>query len=303
MDNRVIDWLLASQTPSIRYLTLTRLIGLKTDDEQVLSARQLIASSGPAAGILAQQTPKGYWLNQRHYYSPKYTSSHWSMLLLCELGLDPHHIGMQAGADHMLAAVDKNISKIQIGDQKGWGCFWGNWLHYQLYCGKIHDTRVAYVISYLIEDIKQRSACPYNEGLPCAWGVVRALFGLAMIPDDMRSAEVEIAIRAGISFLTEAYQLDVAEYPHVEKIHPVWSKISFPLFYQADKLFVLRVLKMLGAHKLPAVRKAREQLAEKRTSRGLWRGSSPFRSRTWPFMSEGDTINRWVTLHAMDILS
>ena len=303
MDDRVIDWLLASPTPSIRYLTLTRLVGLRANDEQVLSARQVIASSGPAVDILAQQAPEGHWMNQRHYYSPKYTSSHWSMLLLCELGLDPRHAGLQAGADHMLSAVDKDISKIQVGDQKGWGCFWGNWLHYQLYCGKINDRRVDFVISYLIEDIKQRSACPYNEGLPCAWGAARALFGLAMIPDGIRTAEVEIAIRAGISFLVNEYQLDTANYPYVEKIHPVWSKISFPLFYQADKLFVLRVLKMLGAHQLPGVRKAREQLTEKRTSGGQWRGSSPYRSKTWPFMSEGDTINRWVTLYAMDILS
>lgn len=278
-------------------------MGKSEDDSEVEAARSLIPTSGPAAEILAQQADGGYWKYQRHYYSPKYTSSHWSMLLLCELAVDPDHSAMQAGSYHMLRTVEKDVRAYQQGEKTGWGCLWGNWLRYQLYCGKLQDERVQEVIHILSKDVQQRCACLYNDGLPCAWGVARGLFGLALIPLDLQTSEVHEAIHMGIDFLANEFRLEAGDYPYIKKIHPTWSQLSFPLFYHADTLFVLRVLKEFNAHHLPGVRNARKQLAARRTNAGIWRGSSPFRSRTWPFMTEGDSLSRWLTLQVLDVLT
>ena len=54
-----IPWLLAATTPSIRYLTLRRLLGGPEDDGDVQAARREMTASGPIPAILAGQTERG----------------------------------------------------------------------------------------------------------------------------------------------------------------------------------------------------------------------------------------------------
>ena len=295
-------WLLESPTPSIRYLTLTKLLGKPETDPEVQTARRLIVSSDPVLHILNKQQPEGYWQYQKHYYSPKYRSSHWSMLLLSELGIDPQHPAMQKGATFMQACFAED-KRLQHQEKTHWGCLWGNALRYQLYCQRQADAQVQEILDFVVRDLQNLSRCQYNDNLPCAWGVARDLFGLALIPEKERDGQTRKAIETGLNFLLMEYDLLKADYPYVEKIHPIWSKISFPLFYHADVLFVLRVAKELDALNDPQARRGQEWLLAKRQQNGLWGGGSPFRSRTWPFMAKGDTINRWTTLFALYALS
>jgi hypothetical protein len=78
--------------------------------------------------------------------------------------------------------------------------------------------------------------------------------------------------------------------------------MNFPLFYQADILFVLRVLAELGALDRPGARPALEWLAARRTANGHWRGTSPFGSRTWPALAGREETSRWVSLQAAAVL-
>ena len=85
-DPGFIPWLLAASTPSIRYMTLRRLLGRPEDDADVQAARRDMAASGPIPVILARQTERGNWADERSYYTPKYTSTHWRMTF----SPDPH---------------------------------------------------------------------------------------------------------------------------------------------------------------------------------------------------------------------
>jgi hypothetical protein len=85
-------------------------------------------------------------------------------------------------------------------------------------------------------------------------------------------------------------------------VHKLWAKLSFPLFYQADVLFVLRVLGELGALGHPGVQPALEWLASQRQPNGRWRGNSPYSSRTWRISGHPQDTNRWVSLHAAIVL-
>lgn len=78
IDGTLIDWLLEAQTPSIRYLTLTRLLGLAEPHPNVQTARQDMQTSGPIPAILAEQNENGAWRGEKGYYTPKYTSAHWA---------------------------------------------------------------------------------------------------------------------------------------------------------------------------------------------------------------------------------
>ncbi len=299
-----ITWLLSSQTPSIRYLTLTNILKKPFNDPEVVSTRSRISSTNPVKAIFSKQDPGGFWVSSRHDYSPKYRSSHWTMFLLTELAVPPEFPAMQKGSAFLL---NRNISSFPYSykdEEEGlFGCFWGNWLRYQLYCGRLGEPSVQHVIRVACKDILRLGKCKYNWNLPCAWAVVRDLFGLALIPTDQRGAEVEKAIKRGIQFLIEDYDLLSANYPYKEKIHPLWFKLSFPLFYHTDILFVLRVLKELDSLDHPNVAQATKWLKEKQTRKGTWRGSSPFKSRTWPFLEKPDTPNHWITLQAATIFS
>jgi len=187
----------------------------------------------------------------------------------------------------------------------GWTCLWGNLLRYCRHAGLTDDTRLRAVIQTVVNDgITADWRCQYNDERPCAWGAARALWGLAALPERLHTLEVEQAVQSGLSFLLDEYSLVDADYPVPEggKIHSIWSRLNFPLFYQADILFVLRTLRELGRLSHPGASPALQWLSDRQTKDGRWRGSSPFRSRTWKAMGGPEETHRWVSLHAAHIL-
>ena len=71
--NDVVEWLLEEDQPSIRYLTLTRLLDKPENDAAVKSAHDAIANMGWAADILSKQSEGGWWVTDESLYRPKYT--------------------------------------------------------------------------------------------------------------------------------------------------------------------------------------------------------------------------------------
>lgn len=297
------DWLLDACTPSIRYLTLRRLLGHAESDPEVQTARQQMAAIGPIPKILAGQTESGHWAGEHSYYTPKYTSTHWSMMLLAELDADRNDPRMGRGADFMLADTESGATKALEKGRCSYSCFWGNLLRYAIHAGRASDPRVRPIVRQLIFDAREVDwRCPINDEQPCAWGAARALWGLAALPAEHHTPEVEEAIRRGLTFLLERYSLVKADYPTPGKVHSMWSRLNFPLFYQADILFVLRVVGNLGALDHPGAQPALEWLKARQQANGRWRGASPYRRRTWEEAAAREDTDRWVSLHAALIL-
>lgn len=297
-------WLLESQIPTIRYLTRRDLLGLPDDDPQQVADRAAIRATGPGREILARQKSRGFWEEERSYYSPKYTSTHWSMLLLAELEVDPAAEGVQRGAAYMLQATQKHLEVPRKGWEIGLTCFWGNVLRYSLYAGQEDHPQIARIVEFTAREAGRGWRCPYNSDLPCAWGAARALWGLAALPGELRSApEVQGAVERALGFLLDEYALVEADYPADRKPHPLWYRLNFPLFYQTDILFVLRVLSEWDALEYPAAARALVWLSEQKGKNDRWRGASPFRSRTYPEVSPVEETGRWVTLQAGRLLA
>jgi hypothetical protein len=299
------QWLLDAQTPSIRYLTLRHLLRLPEWDSQVRDAWLEMKNSGPIPAILAGQTRIGSWTGEHSYYTPKFTSTHWSMLLLTELGadgMDPH---MRRGALYMLGETWEDLQERLERNAHSWTCLWANMLRYTLHCKLDDDPRLRAILEALIFDATKADwRCEYNDGHPCAWGAARTLWGLSSLPEHLRTPEVEAAIQSGLTFLLEEHELHKANYPHPKggKTHDLWFRLNFPLFYQADILFVLRALANLGALNHPGAQPALDWLRERRMKNGRWRGASPYRKRTWVVLGDQQETNRWVTLQAARVL-
>ena len=181
-------------------------------------------------------------------------------------------------------------------------CLWGNILHYVVQFGYGDDPRAALIADYLKHAIAEGYCrCSHNEGFACAWGVVRAVWGLAAFRD---RSDIQAALEQALPFLLADHHLERADYPTPSdgKIHPLWFSLNFPLFYQVDILFTLRVLAELDALSYPGAQAALDWLAGQQDKQGRWRGRSPYRSRSWDKSAASVETSRWVSLQAADIL-
>src|SRR2546422_10998637 len=84
--DKVLDWLLELEQPSVRYLALTQLLGKSETDSDVKHAKARIPSAGWAAEMLARRDPAGWWVRDAHPMSPKYVAMNWNLLALSDLG-------------------------------------------------------------------------------------------------------------------------------------------------------------------------------------------------------------------------
>ena len=83
-----VEWLLEADQPAIR-TTLTGLQGKSEKDTEVIQAKKAIPERGWARwDILARRNPEGYWENSERFYSPKYLSTNWMLLMLIRLRFD-----------------------------------------------------------------------------------------------------------------------------------------------------------------------------------------------------------------------
>ena len=279
-----IQWLLDAQTPSIRYLTLTRLLNRLDFETEVRAAWKDMKTNPPIREIIARQTKIGAWAGEKSYYTPKYTSTHWNLLLLSELAADGHSSPMRRGSLFMLGETWEDLQERLEKNVHGLTCFWANLARYALHCDLDDDPRLRCILEALVFDATQSGwRCEHNDGYPCAWGAARTLWAFALLPEHLLTEDVQAAIQSGLSFLLEEHNLVEADYPTPDKggVHPMWFRLNFPLFYQADILFVLRAISELGHIHHPGAAAALEWLIDKRQRNDIWRGANPFRSRTW----------------------
>lgn len=81
MRQLIIDWLLAGDV-AIQYQACRDLIGVDRSD-----LRERIEKEGWGAKFLSYRKPDGHWGD--HYYQPKWTSTHYTLLDLKNLGISP----------------------------------------------------------------------------------------------------------------------------------------------------------------------------------------------------------------------
>jgi hypothetical protein len=301
-DDAVIRWLLESKIPSIHYFALRDLLHKPETDPDVQAVRHTMTTDGPIPEILARQTDAGHWANEHSYYTPKYRSTHWSMMLLTELGIDPADERFQRGIHLMLSSTQPQREEHLSGERYGFLCLWSNILRYTAYGGCLDNPHAQQLIDCIQQQVEPFAwRCPHNGGLACAWGIARTLWGLAALPSEWRDRRIANAIDSGLEFLLNTFSLVDANYPTSGETHHLWHTLNFPIFYQADILLTLRVVAEIGQLSHPGAQAALNWLRERRQANGFWHGSSPFRSRTWSVGSREDT-HRWVTLEAARIL-
>jgi len=295
-----LPWLLEKRDPAVRAATLRQILDRSPRDAELREAQGRALASPPISTILRRQNAEGSW-NGGGVYAPKYTGPHWSMLLLTEYGVDGSDARVRRGARKILedlASPEKGGMRWVLDRDHGASCFSGNVVRYVSAAGYGTDARLEPLVQRLVRDAKKfDSACWINGEQPCAWGYARLVWGLAALPEAARTREVERALRRGVEFLL-SYRPDKGDYPTATTTSYLWRQLSFPLFYQADLLFVLRALDAADALDDARAQSSIAWLLARQDERGRWGGRAPYADR----MPSRIDASKWVTLQAITLL-
>ncbi|MFC1921352.1 nitrogen fixation protein NifH, partial [Chloroflexota bacterium] len=322
---KAIDWLLEPDDVGVRYLAMRDLV--KADEKALAPVREKAHTEGPIEEILANMNNEGYWVKPGAGYSPKYSGTVWSVILLAELGASITADNRTATAcsyvlEHTLTTTGQFTHN---GQPSGTiDCLQGNMCSSLLDLGST-DPRLDKAFEWMsrtvtgeglapVEDKKAplryyahkcgpNFICGANNKLPCAWGAVKVMLAFSKLPEEKRTPLINNAINAGIDFL---FSVDpaTAEYPcgFADKPSGNWWKFGFPVFYVTDILQIAEALVPLGYGKDPRLANALNIIRDKQDTEGRWNMEYDYKGKTWVDFGKKKQPNKWVTLRALRVL-
>ena len=301
----VLDWLLESADPSVRYRTLTDLLGAPSTDPEVVATRAEIASSAAARRILEKMHPDGYWLQRKaggkvvgdgvEYGS--YATTHYCLGYLAELGLDRGHPVVHRAAERYL--------ELQAADGDFWHhmpCLYGFNIRTFVMLGYGADPRLARTIALMSGAGRADGGylCDMYEGRrvrrfvhSCARGSAKTLLAYASLPALWGTVPCEALVgyflgRGGL------YRNDDPGTPVVREA----IRTTFPFTWRCGLIDVLLALSTMGHGDRPELDRAWAVLEERRDAEGRYRLEW---SPTQALLDAGrrGTPSKWVTFYAL----
>jgi hypothetical protein len=276
-----------------------------------MAAQAAIPGRGPAKAILDAQWPEGYWMRPGVGYSPKYKATVWQVIFLAAMGT-PRTMAVDRACAYVLAhsrLPDGRFSAYKTA-KGATACLNGNLLRAMQRLG-CEDPRLVESLEALVEMVARDGyCCRFNssgapaarmrDGLPCAWGAIKALGAFAEIPPKLRGAAMEFAVEAGVALLLSGDLVGGGDATATSS-SPLWRKFGFPLGYTSDLLEALDVLTRLGVGRDQRISAAIEVVRSKQDNLGRWRLEyTP--DNTWGSFGQVGQPNKWVTLRALRAL-
>ena len=296
----VIDWLLAGD-PAIRWQAER---DLRDQPESAWSpTRQRIATEGWGAELLARQDPEGTWGGG--LYTPKWTSTNYTLLLLRRLGLDHENAAARRGCSRLLDDADW---------YEGGVSYW----HTRKLAERCVNGMVLSTAAYFrVADARVDSIAEMLIGVPMADGgwncedyrggthgsfhtTVSVLEGLLEWKRASGRADADAAIARGHEFMLrhEMYK----SHRTGEVINQAWTKAWFPPRWHYDILRGLDHLQAASANPDPRAAAAIGLLESARRRDGRWPKGSQYTGESHFTMEPGRVAGRWNTLRSLRVL-
>ncbi len=268
-----VNWLLESGDPSLRYLTLTEVLGEPSDSREAAAAKKQIPNGPIAKNLLAGQGPDGGF--GVHPYQ-KWTGAHWRLVSLVELGIPPGFQPALRAANQVLDWLTgeghiRSIKKIN-GLTRRCASQEGNALAVCSRLGILKDPRAVQLANSLVEwqwpdggwNCDKRPEADHSsfaESLSTLWGLAeyhRATGDKGYVKTIERASEF---------FLQHhLYKSDKTG----KIIKPNWMKLHYPLYWHYDILQGLTILSRAGKLNDPRTKEALDIIEGKRGSDSLW---------------------------------
>jgi hypothetical protein len=299
-----IAWLLEGD-PSIRYQTLRDLVRANVKD--IKKERQRILNEGWGGRLMELQEENGTWSNA--LYSPKWTSTFYTLLLLKQFGA----LNDKKSTKACKILLDKGfyIKDGGINYWKTWKqgecCVTGMLLsmlcHFQF-----EDDRKHRMVEYLISEQMPDKGwnCERYKGAKHSsfHTTISVLEGLweyeKEFPNSDLTQFIQIKQNEGIEFLLKH---------HLYKSNTTWKavdlkmiRLSFPPRWHFD---IMRCLDYFQERKIKKDQRmidALNLLLKKQTTDGFWKLEIEYPAKNFFKMEKVGKKSRWITLRALRIL-
>ena len=223
-----IDWLLEPDDIGVKYLASRDLI--KAAAKELAATGKQAHEKGQIAQVLAKMDKEGYWEKPGAGYSPKYTGTVWSVILLSQLGASLEIDNRISTAcsyllDHTLTEGGQfTINGLPSGTVD---CLQGNLCAALLDLG-CQDSRLDKAFEWMARSVtgegiapvtnKEASvryyagkcgpnfACGANNKLSCAWGATKVMLAFSKLPKEKRTPLIHKAIHTGVDLISAQTQ-------------------------------------------------------------------------------------------------
>ncbi len=317
------EWLLGRDNPSVRYFTLTEILGRDGHDPEVKEARDEIMMAGAVPAILAKQSREGAWGDLKKFYTAKYKGTVWQLLILAEHGADGADERIRRACELILEnSQDRESGGFSMHSSKEGGgrhsevipCLTGNMVWGITRLGHLDDPRVQRGIDWIVRyqrfddgEGDPPTGWPYDRAVMCLgrhschMGVVKSLKALAEIPETKRTSSVRRKIEEGAEYML-IHHVHKRSHDLTKVSKPGWRKFGFPLMYQTDVLEILGILTRLGYDDDDRMSDAIDLLLSKQDDRGRWKLENTYNGRFQVDIEEKEKPSKWITLNAIKVL-
>jgi hypothetical protein len=300
----VIRWLLEGD-PAIRWQTLQDL--LNRSARTVSEERRRVAEAGWGARLLARQDPSGLWAGG--LYSPKWTSTTYTLLLLRSFGLPPGNAQAQKGCRLLLDHGVYRDGGINLWTSYKWThsetCVSGMVLSLAAYFLP-DDERVNVLAGHLLREQMRDGGWNCQTYRGATHGsfhtTILALEGLRDYEKlgAKLAAEARDAQRRAREFLL-VHRLFRSHHTG-EVVKPAMTRFSFPPRWHYDVLRGLDYFQECRVERDERLGEAIGLVETRRKPDGCWVLQNRYPGRTFFELETPSQPSRWNTLRALRVL-
>ncbi|MBN2322299.1 MAG: nitrogen fixation protein NifH [Spirochaetes bacterium] len=322
MEADPIEWLLEESNPSVRYLTLTKILDKRETNTEVKRAKADIMRIGVVPKILSKIKEKN-WNSPGRFYRDKYKGTVWQLIILAEHEADGDNPQIHAACEYIINNSQDPDSFGFSYDQRADGsggrhngvipCLTGNMIWSLLKFGYLGDERVKNGIDWITRyqrfddgSAKKPTGWPYDRfemcwgTHSCHMGVIKTLKALSAIPQKQRDIDIKNTIKNACEYIL-AHNIYKQSHDLGKVSKPGWLKLQFPLMYQTDILEIAGILVELGI-KDDRMKDAVDIIAFKQNEMGKWNLEATFNGRFWTSIEKKGTPSKWITYRALRVL-
>lgn len=300
MNTKLISWLLAGDV-SIQYQVQRDLLG---HDRPRLKAK--IDREGWGAAFLSHRQPNGHW--GQKFYQPKWTSSHYTLLDLKNLGINPQKeilttLRLILKEDRGKNGCINPAGSGMIGDV----CINGMFLNYAA-CFGISGQDLKPVVDFILSTQLSDGGfnCQVNRvgarhsSLHTTISVLEGFFEFLLAGYDYRRDEILRAQRESVEFILmhHLYKSDHTG----EIISPAFLRLPYPSRWRYDILRALDYFQQAGLPYDERLSDALQVIKHKRNADGTWNLNAPYPGQVHFHMERAGRPSRWNTLRALRVL-
>ena len=296
----VLEWLLEGDA-AVRFQTTRDLL-----HRDAAALQPTVATQGDGATILAARGEGGHW--GRGFYQPKWTSSHYSLLELRNLGLEAAHPAARATVALILAqhkGPDGGLDPRAVASRSD-VCVNGMALNYSAYFGAPEVQLASIVDCLLAARISdggfncRRGPDVRHSSMHTTLSVIEGITSYERSGLRYRLDELRLVRESSVEFLLR-HRLFRSERGGAV-IRSEFLRLHEPTRWYYD---LLRCLDALADVQVPydaRMEEAIEVLERRRLPDGRWPVNRGYPGQTHLPPPQAGTANRWVTLRALRVL-